>query len=116
MVLRIGVPRVVSPQPDVPLLRWLEDFYGEALPGPSDVRLVVEVAEASAETDRDKAMAYGRAGISQAWVVDLRAGNLEVYRDPTPDGYGYRRNHDLGDHALAAALPEVAIDVAAILS
>jgi Uma2 family endonuclease len=104
-----------EPQPDVALLRWRDDFYGEALPGPSDVRLVVEVAEASAETDRDKAMAYGRAGIGQAWVVDLRAGHIEDYLDPTPGGYGYSHIHQLGDRVLVAALPQVEIEVAAIL-
>jgi hypothetical protein len=64
-----------APQPDVALLRWRDDFYGEALPGPSDVRLVVEVAEASAETDRDKpwptaALVSARRGSSTVEVAE----------------------------------------------
>ncbi|HEX4538937.1 MAG TPA: Uma2 family endonuclease, partial [Acidimicrobiales bacterium] len=81
-----------EPQPDVAVLRWRDDFYAEELPGPADVLLAVEVAEASADTDRDKTRAYGRAGIAQAWVVDLTAGRLEDSRTPTPDGYADRRN------------------------
>jgi Uma2 family endonuclease len=30
---------------------------------------------------------YARRGIREAWLVDLVAGTLEVYRDPVPDGY-----------------------------
>ena len=33
-----------EPEPDLALLRWRDDFYGEALPRAEDVLLLVEVA------------------------------------------------------------------------
>lgn len=40
------------PQPDVVLLHLKENYYSDRHPGPDDVRLIVEVAEASIDYDR----------------------------------------------------------------
>ena len=56
-IVRIQNPIRLSersePQPDLTLLRPRPDFYAQAHPGPGDVLLVVEVAETSADVDRD---------------------------------------------------------------
>jgi hypothetical protein len=41
-----------GPQPDIVLLAWRDDFYRHALPRPSDVALLVEVADTSLRYDR----------------------------------------------------------------
>ena len=112
----IGLSPRSEPQPDVAVLRWRDDFYAEELPGPADVLLVVEVAESSGDTDRDKTQLYGRAGIAQAWVVDLPAGQLTDSRSPTPAGYVDGRTHSSSDAAELAALPDVAVEVGRILA
>lgn len=77
-----------QPQPDLALLAWRDDYYRDELPGPEDVLLVVEVADTSVAGDRDvKLPLYGRAGIPEAWLVDLVAGTIEVWRAPSPTGY-----------------------------
>ncbi|MEM9461314.1 MAG: Uma2 family endonuclease [Myxococcota bacterium] len=63
-------------------------------PIPSEVGLVVEVAESSLETDRrEKARLYARAGIPRYWIVNLVDRCLEVYEQLAEiDGVpGYRR-------------------------
>ena len=70
-------------QPDLALVR-AEALEG-ALPEARDVALVVEVAETSLSYDRDvKLPLYARAGVPEAWVVDLAAATIEVYASPAP--------------------------------
>jgi Uma2 family endonuclease len=76
------------PQPDVVLLRSRADFYAAGKPGPDDVLLLIEVMDTSAETDRRvKLPLYARAGISEAWLLDLTTDRVEVFRQPTGAGY-----------------------------
>ncbi|GIX47745.1 MAG: hypothetical protein KatS3mg131_1956 [Candidatus Tectimicrobiota bacterium] len=64
-----------EPQPDVALLRPRPDFYAAEHPGPEEVLLVVEVAETSAEYDREvKVPLYARFGVPEVWLVDLAGG------------------------------------------
>jgi Uma2 family endonuclease len=55
-----------EPQPDVTLLRWRDVLYRNAHPRPADVLLVVEVADATVQTDRTvKLPLYAQADISE---------------------------------------------------
>ena len=109
-----------EPQPDLAVLAWRDDGYRDELPGPADVLLVVEVAdvaevaevaESSVATDRDvKLPLYGRAGIGEAWLVDLPAGTIEVHTGPSPAGYRERSVHGIG--ALVSPVGLVAVVVA----
>ncbi len=105
-----------EPQPDVALLRPREDFYASGHPGPRDVLLVVEVAETSGDYDRRvKVPLYGRAGIPEAWVVDLGAGVVEVYRGPGRRGYRQAERHGRGSVLSPQACPDVRLAVDEIL-
>ena len=77
-----------EPQPDVTLLRPRADSYRAAHPVAADVLLLVEVADGSLAVDRRVRMPlYARAGIREAWLLDLTADRVEVYRAPTADSY-----------------------------
>jgi Uma2 family endonuclease len=53
------------------------------------VFLLVEVADASIDFDRvEQLPAYGRAGICEVWILNLRSRTLEVYRERHFSGYG----------------------------
>ncbi|MGA2068265.1 MAG: Uma2 family endonuclease [Thermoguttaceae bacterium] len=88
-----------EPEPDVMVVRGTLRDYGDRHPGPQDVALVVEVADASLERDRTtKKRLYAEAAIPVYWIVNLLDDRLEVYEDPSgpaeqPD---YRRRRDLG--------------------
>lgn len=105
-----------EPQPDLALLRQRTDFYAEAHPGPDDVLLVIEVAETSAEYDRTvKIPLYARAGIPTVWVVELSTEQIEVYTEPSPEGYRAVRRFQRGQAIPFEAFPGVGVTVAAIL-
>ncbi len=102
-----------EPQPDIAVLRNRRDFYQESHPGPSDVLLVIEIADSSLEYDRDvKAPLYARHGVPEVWLVDLQARNVSIYRQP--EGGAYREALRPGDtEAVAPALlPDLSIPLA----
>ena len=102
-----------EPQPDVTLLRPRPDFYASAHPEPQDILLLVEVADTSADYDRDvKVPLYARSGIREVWLVDLLARRIEVYRYPGPEGYHQVGQLKPGDRMAPEAFPglEIAVD------
>ncbi|HZA40908.1 MAG TPA: Uma2 family endonuclease [Actinomycetota bacterium] len=103
-------------QPDVALVRARDDFYASAHPGPEDVLLLVEVADTSATYDRSiKVPLYARAGGGELWLFDLSTDTVGVHRDPSPDGYRDVTQIDLGGRLVPAAVPQVELEVSAIL-
>jgi len=100
------------PQPDVAILKPRPDTYARSHPLPSDVLLVVEVSDTTLRFDVSTKMPlYARAGIVEAWVVDVESGAVQVFRDP--DAAGYDVSFTVaGDERLSVrAMPEVAIKV-----
>ena len=105
-----------EPQPDVALLNPHPDFYSQSHPAPQDVLLVVEVMESSADYDREvKVPLYARFGIRETWLVDLDARLIEVYRNPTPQGYQLVQRFQPGQQVSPQAFPELPLAVDDIL-
>jgi Uma2 family endonuclease len=78
-----------EPEPDLAVVKGQPVDYLQGHPVPDDVCLVVEVADSTLRFDRKvKSRAYGGAGISEYWIVNLRERLLEVYTEPSGDGYG----------------------------
>jgi Uma2 family endonuclease len=77
-----------EPQPDLTLLRWRDDFYGHAHSSSADVLLVIEVADSTVESDRSYKMPlYAKAGVQEAWLVNLQDETTEVYAEPAVGVY-----------------------------
>lgn len=99
-----------EPQPDLLLLKPRLDFYEEELPKPSDVLLIIEVADSSISYDRDvKVPLYAEAGIEEFWLVDINNRILTSYTSPTTDGYAKSHRYRSGDSIPILAFPDVAI-------
>jgi Uma2 family endonuclease len=96
-----------EPEPDVIVVQGQRRDYLDRHPGPSDVTMVVEVADATLYRDQVlKKRLYARAGIPVYWIANLTENRFEVYTDPTgpaeePD-YRQRR-----DYAPSDTLPVV---------
>lgn len=70
-------------EPDIAILRPRADFYTTAHPGPTDVLLVIEVADTSLAYDLGtKVPLYARHGIPEAWVIDAATRRTRVFRQP----------------------------------
>jgi Uma2 family endonuclease len=46
------------------------------------------VSKSSLDEDRAMAGIYGRAGIPVYWIINVQDGQVEVYSNPGPTGYG----------------------------
>jgi Uma2 family endonuclease len=78
-----------EPQPDVMVLMPRADEYRDSLPAATEVLLLVEVSDTTADYDRRaKLPLYARHGIAEVWLIDLKAEVLEVYTMPDRKGYG----------------------------
>ena len=77
-----------EPEPDVAVIRGDTRDYMMRHPGPSDIALVVEIAEATLDRDRIlKRRIYATAEIPFYWVMDLNSRRLEVFSDPKDGTY-----------------------------
>jgi Uma2 family endonuclease len=104
-----------APQPDLVLLRPRGEHYRSSLAGPSDVLLIVEVAQSSLKHDRDeKIPLYARHEIPEAWLVDLEAKRLVRYRNPRQGAYALVDEPDLGSPLEIAALSQTRIDLGSL--
>ncbi|ACY48100.1 Uma2 family endonuclease [Rhodothermus marinus] len=102
--------------PDVSLLRWRSDYYASGHPGPEAVWLVVEVSETSLAYDREvKVPLYARAGVPEAWVVDVEGRALWVYRMPEGAVYLEVFRLGVGEEIAPQAFPEHRLRVQDIL-
>ncbi len=72
-----------EPEPDIAVVRGDERTYLTGHPRPSDIGLLIEVAESSLTQDReDKGRLSARARIAEYWIVNLIDFQIEVFSDP----------------------------------
>lgn len=80
----ITLPNDSEPEPDIAIVRPLGEVYKtERHPTVADIFWVMEYANTSLEKDLEiKDKIYAAAGISEYWVVNLKARSLIVFRQP----------------------------------
>ena len=77
-----------EPEPDIALLVRDPLYYEDRHPTPSEVYLIVEVADSTLRTDCGiKATIYAQSGIADYWVLDVNNRQLHVFREPSQEGY-----------------------------
>ena len=105
----------LEPQPDLVVLRNKD--YSEALPGPEDVLLLIEVSDTTTRYDREtKLPLYARSGVQEAWVVDLQNRAVERHTEPSESGYRLVRRAGKGGSLPSEALPKLVLKVDDILT
>ena len=103
---------MTGPEPDIALLTPEASLDEENIPRPDGVLLVVEVAGSSLRTDRgEKARRYAQNGIPELWIFILASDEIEVCRQPTPEGYADVQRYRRGDALIIEALPGVRLAV-----
>jgi Uma2 family endonuclease len=75
------------PEPDISVVRGRSRDYVEQ-PDAGDVPLIVEAADASLAFDRtEKLSSYAGGGIPVYWIINLVDRQVEVYTNPSTNGY-----------------------------
>lgn len=104
-------------EPDIALLTPEASLDEENIPRPDGVLLVVEVAGSSLRADRgEKARRYAENGILELWIFILASNEIEVHRQPTPEGYAEVQRYRRGDTLTIEALPGVRLAVDELLA
>ena len=108
----IQLDNATAPEPDIAVIRRRSiNDIGPALP--SDIYLLVEVADSSLEFDRGEKLArYAAAGIPEVWIANLRSGELVVNTEPEGTTYANTRVIPLGGQVSPQAFPDVALELA----
>lgn len=105
-----------EPQPDLSLLRNRPDPGAAAPPGPGEVLVAIEVADTTLSYDKNvKLPLYARAGIPEAWIVDLGRSTVELHSDPGPDGYRASRSFGAGQRVASSIVEDLSIVVDEVL-
>jgi len=98
-----------EPQPDLVLLKRRKDFYRANLPSPSDILLIIEVADSTISYDREVKMPlYAKFDIPEAWLVDVNGETLTRYNSPSSKGYKSTQIFDKSDFVACMGI-EIAI-------
>jgi Uma2 family endonuclease len=112
----LALDNTSEPEPDVMLLKRKDDFYESGHPQPSDVFLLIEVADTTIDSDRElKIPLYAEDGIIEVWLIDINNACIEVYRHPTEQGYQDMQKFYHGQNLSILAFPDLSITVDEIL-
>ena len=100
-----------APEPDIAVVRW-RPITESSLSFPSDVYLVVEIADSSLRYDSGPKLAmYAAAVIPEVWIANLRAREVMVFTDPAASGYATVHTYRAGDSISPGAFPEISLAV-----
>jgi Uma2 family endonuclease len=115
-------------KPDAVLLKLRDDNCEIAHPTASEVLLLIEITDSTTDnttdnttnntTDNDRGIKiplYARSMIPEVWAIDLTENILEVYRQPTPNGYSLILKLDRCQEIAPIAFPDFTISVGALL-
>ena len=104
-----------EPQPDIALVK--RNNYAARHPGPDDILLIVEVADATLEYEREVKLAlYARHAIPEVWLLDVNAGELTLYCEPAEGRYLRIRKPARNEAVSPTLLPEIALPWAELVA
>jgi len=98
-----------EPQPDLVVMRSRPNYYADSKILPSDILLVIEVADSSLRYDRyEKLPRYASAGIPEVWIVDIEDDGylIEQYSAPYAGNYSLKKDHGVGETIVSMSMPD----------
>jgi len=111
----VRLPPLSEPQPDVAVFRPREDDYARAKAESGDTLLCIEVSDTTLRYDRQKTDVYARNGLTEVWIVNIPAEQIEVYRDNTGESYATVSRFGRGETVTPLAFPDLSLAIDDIL-
>ena len=104
-----------EPEPDFAVVKRNEQHYMNAHPDAADVLLLIEIANTTVSYDRlIKIPLYARHGVLEAWLIDVQAARVHVFRHPQNGNYADVSVVDRPDALCPVSMPSVSIDLTGI--
>jgi Uma2 family endonuclease len=99
-----------EPIPDIAFVAGSPSDYRHQ--HPTTALLIIEVADSSLEYDRTtKQLLYAAHGVQEYWILNLQERTLEVYREPSCDGYRTAQVYGLDEYISPLFEPDWRIRV-----
>ena len=71
-----------EPEADVAILKPRDDFYENKKPEAADTFFIIEVSDSTYQYDVEvKLPMYAKAGIEEAWIINLKKKQIEIYKN-----------------------------------
>lgn len=84
----IQLDKYSEPEPDIAVVASDPLDYENNHPTPEQVYLLIEVADTTIKRDLElKSLLYAKAGIIEYWVLEVINRQINIFRDPSPNGY-----------------------------
>ena len=101
-----------QPVPDLIVLSRSYTGFQTTIPCPTDLSLVVEIADTTLEFNLgSKAAIYARAGVVDYWVLDVQGRRMIVHRDPRNGRYQSVVAYNENESVAPLAAPESAFPI-----
>jgi Uma2 family endonuclease len=98
-------------EPDVALLKYDESEYADRDVTPQDTLLAIEVSDSTLRYDRvTKTILYAEYNVPEVWIINVKRNELEVYRQPSAEGYRSKSSFNVGERVAPEAFPEDALE------
>jgi Uma2 family endonuclease len=105
-----------EPEPDLVIVQGEILDYVDRHPQPSDIHLLVEVADTTLNYDcQTKAKIYAQAGILDYWVIDIKNRQVHIFRDPTSIGYASHLILAESQIVSSLAFPTIVLPITSLL-
>ena len=105
-----------EPEPDISVVKLPVSLYDSRHPFTEEIYLLIEISDSTLEKDLEqKRIAYAHAVIKEYWVIDLKAQQLIMFRQPSGDSYQIKQIYSQGTISLVA-FPEIEMSVEKLLS
>lgn len=113
---QVALNEYSEPEPAITLLKRRADFYAQSHPTPAGVLVAIEVVVTTVESDRGvKLPIYARAGIPEAWLVDLYNDHIEIHTQPASGVYQQVRIILGGQEVISETIPQLKLKADDIL-
>ena len=101
-----------EPEPDIVLVKPPLERYFDNHPTPSEIFLIIEIADSTLDYDRNtKSLAYARAEIQQYLLLNVQDRTIEDYREPSADGYQSKQTYRAEQTFNLTAFPDLQLEV-----
>ena len=114
--LPVTLPPDSEPEPDFAIVKIDEKFYCDRHPEPSDIYLIIEVADSTLQKDRQyKSQLYAQAGIPEYWIINLKQHQVIVYRQLQNSTYQLEQTFEATDSIQPLAFPHLTVKLKRLL-
>lgn len=105
-----------QPIPDVTIAPLPGKQWSRRHPVGPELLLAVEVGDSTIRLDRGvKLPIFARTGVAETWIVDINERVIDVFTEPTDEGYRHTERFEPGQVVTPGAFPDVQIPVEDLL-